>query len=257
MIRRAYTAIFALLAILALTSCAGDSGGETPSPRPLTTDEAEHLALMRFRNFDAGARPVSFQVTDRGVTYVVEATVDFPAGLGYGLVSDAAGTETLLIGWSATTVSTRPWAASQAPLPAPAPDESWTTSAISVQQSRLHATLALVLGLSADRPDNALLLQQTDARWLRDDVVTGDADPVEVSVIAGPTADVVYDSASGLPGDGSAATVRYWIDELGLVHRLELRLGAGSEWTVIDLGGSSGTGIADELGELAGMLGTP
>jgi hypothetical protein len=253
-IRGVRAALLALLALVVLCACGGEPDGEAASPRPLTNEEAQHLALVRFRNFDAGTRPVTFQITDAGITYVVDANVDFAAGLGYGLVSDPAGTETLLVGWNATTVTTTPWNGGEAPLPAPAVDESWTTSALSPEQSRLHAVLAIVVGLSADRPDNAVLLQQTDARWLRDDTLPTDSDPVEVAVIAGPTADVVYDPESGLPDDGSAATVRYWVDGTGTAHRLELRLGGGGDWTVIDLGPGSGSGMADDLGGLADAL---
>ncbi|GAB2609675.1 hypothetical protein [Pseudactinotalea suaedae] len=261
MTRSAVAALLALLTFVALAACTSEPDNEPEPARPLTSEEAQHLALVRFRNFDAGTRPVSFEVTDSGLTYVVEASVDFAAGLGYGLVSDPAGSETLLLGWSSTTVSTTPWAGGEpAPLPAPPVDESWTTSALSVEQSRLHATLAILLELGADRPDNALLLQQTDARWLRDDEVTidsdsdSDSDSVAVSVIAGPTADVVYDPESGLPDDGSAATLRYWVDDTGVAHRVELRLGAGGDWTVVDLGTGTGSGMADQLGELADVL---
>lgn len=256
MIRKACAALLALLALVSLAACSGEPDGGADPPRPLTDEEAEHLAVMRFRNFDAGARPVSFQVTDQGVTYVVEANVDFTAGLGYGVVSDPAVTEMLLLGWNATTIGTRPWTGAEAP-PRPPIDESWTTSALSAQQSRLHAVLAIVLTLGADRPDNALLLRQTDARWLREDVLGTDAAPVPVTVIAGPTADVVYDPVSGLPDDGSAATLRYWIDATGILHRLEVRLGNGTEWTTVDLGEGTGSGVADDLSELAELLGAP
>lgn len=254
MIRRAWGVLLTVLALVALTACTG--AAEEPDPRPLTTDEAQWLALMRFRNFDAGTRSVDFEVSDGGLTFVVDAQVDFTGSVGYGMVTDPGGTETLLLGWGAAGIATRPWSEAGLPRPAPAIDEEWTISDLRPEQSRLHAVLAIVLELGNDRPDNALLLQQTDARWLREDVITTtEGDQVEVIVVAGPTSDAVYDPSSGMPDDGSAATVRYWLDDTGLVHRVQVRLGGGGQWTTLDLGVGSGTGLAEDLGELATVLG--
>ncbi|WP_420113575.1 hypothetical protein [Pseudactinotalea sp.] len=254
MIRRAVAVLLTLaLAIVALGSCT--SGTDEAPARPLTSEEAQRLALTRFRNFDAGLRPVSFTVTDRGITYLVDAEVDFAAGAGYGLISDEEGTESLVLAWSASTVTTLPWSGTDVPRTAPEVDDTWTTSALMPQESRLHATLSIVLTMTADRPDNALLLQQTDARWLREDTVTVGADETAVSVFAGPTQDTVYDPDSGLPDDGSAATTRFWVDETGVGHRLELRLGGGTEWTSVDLGPGSDDDLLERLGGVADVLG--
>ncbi|MBZ2196749.1 hypothetical protein [Occultella gossypii] len=240
-----------------LAGCSGDA--EQPvepdattagaGPRPLTSEEAERLAVARFRNYDDGVREVSFEVTDSGVTYAVDAWVDWVNHVGYGAVADAAGSESLLLAWTPSGLSTYPWTPGEpAPLPAPglagAAAQEWTSSELAPDASRLHTLLALVVDLGADRPDNALLLSQTDARWLRVD----DVDGVSVDVIAGPTADVVYDPAtSTAAGDGSDATVRYWVTDDGTILRLEVRLGGAGEWTPVEFGPAADVEFAQDF----------
>ncbi|NDL58594.1 hypothetical protein [Phytoactinopolyspora mesophila] len=210
---------------------------EHPSPRPLTTDEAQRLAMMRFSNFDAGTRAVQFSVRDSGQEYTLNGWVDFTAKLGYANLHGGSGDDApLLLAWTKETVSSHEGAVTGdlPPLPPPnrtAGNDAWTSSALAPEASRLHTVLAIVLSTSNDRPDNPLLLQQTDARWLRSDELDG----VAVDVLLGPTSDEPYDAAaSDSAGDGSDATVRYWIDDAGVLQRMELRLGGGGEWTVVD-----------------------
>ena len=223
---------------------AGEPASAGPGPRPLTTEEAERLAVARFRNYDDGVREVSFEVTDAGATYAVDGWVDWTQHLGYGVA--AGGSESLLLAWSPAALSSHPWTVGEpAPLPVPGladGAQDWISSDLLPEASRLHAVLALVLTLGADRPDNALLLSQTDARWLRTDEVAG----VPVDVITGPTADVAYDpETSTAAGDGSDATIRYWVGEEGSILRLEARLGGGSEWTVVELGPAADVEFAE------------
>ncbi len=236
----------ALLGIVLLLSACGGSaeepGGDSAA-RPLTTEEAQRLARVRFANFDAGTRAVTARVTDAGVGYEVDAWVDFQAGLGYGHLENTGG-EAALIAWSSSAVSSYAGPAAQpAPLPPPGTEDgagSWTSSALDPAASRLHALLAVVLESGSDRPDNPLLLQQTDARWLRSETVDG----VEVDVISGPTADEAHVPGTSA-GDGSDSPVRYWVDDDGVLQRLEVRLGGGGEWTSVDLAPADGVEFAD------------
>lgn len=225
-------------------TASADAGATTaPGPRPLTIDEAQRLAIARFTNFDTGVRSITFEVDDAGVHYAVDGWVDFEAGLGYATIS--AEGDGALIAWTAETIGSHPPVDGdeQPPIPPPVTsidDADWSTSALAPNASRLHAALALVLEAGHDRPDNPVLLQQTDARWLRSDEVAGDT----VDVVAGPTSDDAYDPEVAA-GDGSDATVRYWVDHDGVLRRLETRLGGSPDWTVIDFGDGAGVRFAE------------
>jgi hypothetical protein len=83
--------------------------------------------------------------------------------------------------------------------------------------STLDTVLRLLLGLSSDRPENAMLLRQSDARWLREDHLGG----VTADVLRGPSA-----------GAG-AANLRYWVARDGRLLRVEADFVAAR--AVIDL----------------------
>ncbi len=259
-------AAVALALTLGLGACGSDgadgagSGGSaspTASARPLTTDEAQGLATMRFQNYAAGVRTVRFEVADGGRSYAVDGWVDFAAHLGYAVARETSSGEAGLLAWTSQTVSTFDGAAAsddggKPPLPPPGLDDAaWTTSELLPERSRLHALLSVLVRLGNDRPDNPVLLQQSDARWLRADSVDG----VPVQVLAGPTSDDV--SAQDPDADGSAATVRYWVDESWRILRLEARLGGSGDWTAVDLGTAEGVDFADAFHAAAQAAPTP
>lgn len=227
------------------------AGEETAGPRPLTTTEAQRLAATRFHNFDAGVRTVTAEYTDTGATLHLDAWVDYTEHVGYGVLSDSAD-QAVLILWSATGSWTMPWSAAEpAPLPVPeagATEADWSGQALEPQASRTDALLALLLSLGSDRPDNAVLLAQTDARWLRADQLAG----VTVDVIAGPSADEVFvpDGRSGAE-IAEAATTRYWVGDDGVLHRFEVRLGGAGDWIPIDYTDTD-VAFADDLAFLDG-----
>lgn len=259
--RVAAVAVLAAGAVAIMAGCGGgpDLAERVPSPsaetqavggpRPLNAEESQRLSLMRFTNFRTGVRTVRFDLADTGSHYVVTGWVDFTAGFGYTTVLEGRpGAEApfALVAWDAATISSHAPAGDLVAPPLPPPDlatddQAWTSSPLSPDASRLHAAMATVLAAGNDRPDNPVLLQQTDARWLRAD----EADGVPVDVLAGPTSDHVYDPASGTPADGGDATVRYWIDHDGLLQRMELRLGGGAEWTVVEFGDAPGISFAE------------
>ncbi|WP_053204435.1 hypothetical protein [Jiangella muralis] len=251
--RLAHATALAAVAVLALSGCSGDAepdaaAGASESgdgPRPLTGDEAQRLSMMRYTNYTDGVRAVRFEVVDNGRTLTVDGWADFAQHVGYAQVGEA-GADPELVAWTLSGFT------SHAPVgpadpdgggpPLPPPDDAaWTSSALAPEQSRLHAVLALVFQAASDRPDNPLLLQQTDARWLRSDEVGG----VAVDVVAGPTADRAYDPATATgAADGSEATVRYWVDEQGRLLRLETRLGGAGDWTTVDFADAPGVDVA-------------
>ncbi len=233
---------------LVAAGCGGsdeEPDGSAPAPttteaadvRPLTTDEAQRLAMMRFSNYTAGVRSVQFELRDSGQTYRVDGWVDFAAALGYAHVWEGLdGEPPTLVAWTKIGISSHDPVdgADRPPLPPPNTNgdaTAWTSSELAPDASRLHAALATILLAGHDRPDNPVLLQQTDARWSHSDTVDG----TPVDVLFGPTSDEPYDAAtSSTAGDGSDATVRYWIDGESLLRRMELRLGGAGEWTAID-----------------------
>lgn len=248
-LRRGVAALLAVVSLTAAAAACSDEPGD--AARPLTTDEAQRLAVMRFRNFDAGTRSVTATVTDGGTEHSISGWVDFTADLGYGLLEIGAG-DTTLLAWTPTGVATHPATGGRAPLPPPGTDDdavAWYGSDLTPEASRLHALLATILMAGSDRPDNPLLVQQTDARWLRVENLHG----VEVDVLSGPTADVVYDPAtSSGAGDGSDSPIRYWVDAEGLLHRMEVRLGGAGEWAAVDFAAADGVEFATAFVQAAG-----
>lgn len=258
-VRRHLTALAAVIGLLTgVAACSVHTdpptvearAAETPGPRPLTTEEAQRLSIMRFTNFDTGVRSISFQVDDAGSHYAVNGWVDFEAGVGYSAVrSESDGA---LVAWTAETIGSHGAVGDEDLPPIPPPissvdDPDWSTSALSPSASRLHAALAVILEAAHDRPDNPLLLQQTDARWLRTDEMDG----IAVDVVAGPTSDHAYDPETST-GDGSEATIRYWVDADSVLRRMEVRLGGSGDWTVIDFGDGGDVRFADAFTEADG-----
>lgn len=238
----------ALLVTLALLVCGcsapadGSTAGTTAAAadgartaRPLTTDEAQGLATMRFRTSTPSVRHMSLEVDDHGQRFVVDGWVDLIAHVGYATVRDAATPDVALLAWTPVGIATYEPApagtASLPPLPPPglADAAAWRSSSLDPSTSRLHAVLATVLALGNDRPDNPLLLQQSDARWLREDEVGGTA----VVVYSAPTTDEL--DAQDTTSDGSAASVRYWVDSGWVAQRLEVRPGGSGPWVQVDL----------------------
>lgn len=227
---RTATGLVAALAIAAglLAGCTPDAPAEE-GPRAVTSDEAQLLAIARFRNFDVGSRAFRTTVVEGGATIGLKGWVDYEAHLGYALVSGDFAPQALL--WTETTVGiipATPDAAGDPPLPIPElADPAWQSRPLDAVQSQLDAVLATLGNLGDDRPENPLLLQQSGALWLRADEVDG----VEVTVFAAPPSDEPL--PDGLLPAADESPLRLWLDETGLIRRAELRV--GTAWTAIDL----------------------
>jgi hypothetical protein len=218
--------------VLALVTggCSPDATA-TVAERPLSTEEAQLLAVARFKNFDAGTRSVSFEIRDAGHALSLEGWFDYATGIGFAALSDG-GEPNSLITWEEHVLAVHAPEGATAALPAPGVaetiDGSWRTGPLDPTASALHAALILVEELGSTRPENPLLLQQGGALWLREDSVAG----ATVAVFAGPTGlATASGSASASP---AASRVHYWVDSTGLLLRVEVLLGA--DWVTIDLG---------------------
>ena len=249
--RRLTRAALAALCLVVLVACSGsgDGDGSAGGPKRLTQEQAELLATVRFRNYDAGVRAVSVTIADSATGGGGRLTgwVDFAGHLGYGSV-EQAGAALGSVAWDGARVAV----AEAAPSPAafPIPESGWRADRLDARASALTQTLAILLDLGSDRPENPLLLRQSDAAFVRTDEVAGH----RVVVLAGPSpaqaqAESAAPSAS-VPDDGRR--VRYWIDDDGLVRRVQLRLAGTSGWTVVDL--SEAPGVTLDADRIASVL---
>lgn len=223
----------------ALAGCAG--GGEAepapPAPRAVTSEEAERLAVLRFRNFDAGTRSLRAVYSDSGHEVALDGHYDYAAHAGFATVSvDGAVADAISWDGAVVAISPDPPAAPEAGEP-PASVEGWTLGPLDPSGSRLETVLALIASLGADRPENPLLLAQGGALWLREDEIDG----ARVTVFAGPASDGAEQPPTTTP-DPEAAGLRYWVDETGLALRVEIRL--AESWATVDLGEGGGVTVA-------------
>ncbi|MFD8546887.1 hypothetical protein [Streptomyces sp. NPDC059649] len=199
-------------------------GGSGPSgPRALTADEANRLAITRFRNYAAHGRAVTITVPGTAGGLTVTGSVDYQGKLGYGVVH-GTGRDTSsdgLIKWTPTSVSVHPMANAPARAPASPPRSAWYSRPLLSSGSALDSSLTIALKLGSDRPDNAQLLPQNGAAWWGRDQVDGH----RVDVMTGPSS----------PGrSGTAGNVRYWVGPDGTMYRVRVSVGSESQPVVID-----------------------
>lgn len=206
---------------LVLTACSS-----TPDPRPLSTTEAERLALVRFSNYTTGVSAFTASVPSPGGKLVLDGRVDFVNHFGYaGMRTDGREDQFSqgLVQWSLNRMAFAMSKETRAVEPVPAAD--WQVRGLQERGSELDGALRLLVNLGADRPENSQLLLQSSARWLRSDKI-GDT---TVDVLEGPRQN----------GRQDDARLRYWVDPDGKLRRLEARLGTQEEFAVFDFTGSN------------------
>jgi len=213
--------------LLALALVLAACGTSAPEPRGLSTTEAERLALVRFTNYTAKNAKFSGSVPSPGGKLLLTGRIDFVAHLGYAAMRTDGRADLAsggLVQWNLTRMAFH--GAPDAVAVDPPPAENWQLRALQKTGSELDGALRLLVNLAADRPDNAQLLQQSTARWLRSDTVDG----VAVDVLEGPKQD-------GRPATADDARLRYWVDADGGLRRVEARLGDQQEFAVFDFHG--------------------
>jgi len=199
-----------LALLLALTACS-----TTPDPRPLSIPEAERLALVRFSNYTTGVSAFTASVPSPGGKLQLTGRVDFVNHLGNADMSTDGRTDQFsrgLVQWNLRRLAF-----------ATTPSTDWQVRDLQERGSELDGALRLLVNLGADRPENAQLLLQSSARWLRSDKVGDTA----VDVFEGPKQQ-----------NAAEARVRYWLDSDGKLRRLEAKLGNSEELAVFDFTGS-------------------
>lgn len=214
---------------VAVAAAGGGSGGG--GHRALTSDEADRLAITRFRNYEAGGRAVTITVPGTGGDLVVTGSVDYRSKLGYGVVH-GTGRDTSsdgLIEWTATSVLLDPMANAPAVAPTTPPTSGWYSRTLQKTGSTLDSSLNIALSLGTDRPDNAQLLAQNGATWVGEDQVAGH----QADIMTGPAAQSAQPARGG-SGSGTAGTVRYWIGSDGTMYRVEAAVASETRPAVID-----------------------
>jgi hypothetical protein len=216
-------AVIAGAAVAVAALLVANGGSAHTAPRALTSDQANLLAITRFRNYQAGGRAVTITVPGTAGRLVITGSVDYRGKLGYGAVH-GTGRDTSsdgLIEWTATTVFVHPMANTPADAPAWPPGSGWYGRRLQTSGSSLDSSLAIALSLGNDRPDNAELLPQNGAAW----VGRGRLNGHRVDVMTGP-------SARATPG--TAGSVRYWIGSDGTMYRVHIGVASESQPVVID-----------------------
>ncbi|MFC5721025.1 hypothetical protein ACFP1Z_12690 [Streptomyces gamaensis] len=222
--RRALLGAGAAGLALVLTACAGDERPAT-GPRPLTVDEAELLSTVRFLNHQRTRSIVRATIPAAGRTLKLDGRVDWSAHSGYAQVHVPDRQENTLVRWDLGTASTRP--AERAELPDPPPPSGWQQRPLDPRTDPVDAVLLLVLGLSADRPENAQLLRQGGASRLGEENIDG----TPVTVFSGPRPPDSTGSAQDAAP--SERRTRYWVDADGRLCRFAA-LVTGGKWATVD-----------------------
>ncbi|MFF7648904.1 hypothetical protein ACFZCY_03405 [Streptomyces sp. NPDC007983] len=200
-----------------------DRDSAPTGPRALTSDQANLLAVTRFRNYQEGGRAVTIDVPGTAGGLVVTGSIDFRGKTGYGVVRGTGrdASSDGLIQWTATSVLVHPMANAPAKAPARPPGSGWYSRPLRTSGSSLDSSLAIALKLGSDRPDNAELLPQNGAAWVGRERLDGH----QVDIMTGP---------GTRARSGTAGTVRYWIGSDGTMYRVRVGVASASRPVVID-----------------------
>ncbi|KUL36912.1 hypothetical protein ADL22_23805 [Streptomyces sp. NRRL F-4489] len=241
--------------------------GGGPASRPVTVDEASRMALSRLTLYQASPVAVTLTASEGGGVVVrVKGVVDYrrhravgsyevtgPAGTagtaGAAGVSGPSGRG--LIVWDSRGLGLAPEPGGVAGPPwrqaEHVPRAGWSPRAYT--KDPLDAGLQLLLQLGADRPDNALLLAQSGARWLGRDRIDGRS----YDRFSGPRA---QGTPQGARDGGELSPLTYWIGGDGAgeggLRRVTMRMpGLGTPAT-LDLTGRDAAAKIPEAPWLTG-----
>ncbi len=221
---RVVAVAFALAAAAVLAACAPGTTAPEPTasvtadqPRTVTSAEAELLAAV---GFQLGRRPVvgvAGTIVDSGGALAINGWLAPEDHRAYAAISAPDGGAFLTV-WTPTEIAAQDLSDPAASPPLPIPADGWESTALDSSMSTLAAGQQLLVSLASDRPDNAQLVMQGRAMYLREDSVAG----APVTVFAGP-----------LSEGATQSNLHYWITADGTLLRLEMRLD-GVNWSVVD-----------------------
>jgi hypothetical protein len=201
----------------------------------LTSDEANRLAMSRFLNYQKSGIRFTASVPTPDGPLPLTGELDFSRKVGIavtkfidsGGTGKSASTDSAIIEWNAETVFTWLGAGNGMTVPTGLPITVPTRRSLDPSASNVDSALVLLLNLGSDQPDNAQLLQRSNARWLHRDQVDG----VSVDVISGPTAEsssLTKNAVAALAISNVANTrTQYWIDSSGRMVKFVAYLSSG------------------------------
>ncbi len=227
-------AALSLAALLLLAACtAQPKPPPQPTAGPVTTAQAERLAAIRYKDYNRGVIPVKLALHVNDQDVAIDGDVDMRKQIGYATFQATGSTSSAgLIQWTVKAVALLPNGAGSTANPPP--PNGWTTRDLDPSASRLDAALEIVLNLSADRPENPLLLRQNGAAYLRTETLRGH----RVDVFRGPT------EASTSSASGSPSRLTYFVDRSAILQRVVVDLAGGEGPLTIDLLDGSGKNIS-------------
>lgn len=210
--------VAAVAAIVSLVVTAGGGSGSTgKGPRPVTAVEAQRLATMRVKNFEAVGSAFHATLVTAQAVLTLNGDVDFHTVTGYAEVS-GGGDRSYTLEWNAADLLA--WESRGKPtmppksLPTAVPRER----ALSPSSSGVDTLLALVLGLGRSQPDDAKQVQK-GSRWIG----TATVDGRTVDVMQGPTS------------TGANTSLDFWVDRSGQLLRVTISLAGANAPSIIDL----------------------
>ena len=161
------------LALVALVSCGGDTRS---GARPLESGELARLAETMFINHRQGNTVFRAVTLSRpgGDRLVMTGNVDWSGSSGAARIrTDVAGATLEFIAWGGTTVAERrPRLDSE--VDALGGQAGKWISRPADRRRRVDQVIAVVTGLATTRPENAVLIQQTEgSAFLREDSLRG------------------------------------------------------------------------------------
>jgi hypothetical protein len=211
--------VVGMIAALTAGCTARPAEPSAAATRPLTEREADRLAVARFGNYQAGGVHFTATVTNVSGPLSLAGDLDTRAHIGYAAAAftEAGRRSVAVLHWTPGSVSSWLDTGDGHTPPPVLPAGSPGQRALQPANSTLDAVLRLLLALSSDRPENGVLLRQSDARWLRQEHLGGTV----ADVLQGPSA-----------GSG-ASDLRYWVTPDARLLRVEAGF-AGAK-AVIDL----------------------
>ncbi|MFG3255123.1 hypothetical protein [Streptomyces sp. NPDC048172] len=242
-------------AALGVTAAVGpDSGDGGERGRPLTTAEAQRFALARFSRYEASPVGLELRVPRGEATLLVSGVVDYRSHRAVGRygVADTKGGDSAsagsrgLVAWDEGGLGVRPGASSPRDVTRAAAKPARTAwSPRSYTSDPFDRALRLSQSLGTDRPENAQLLAQGGARWLRSERVGGRT----YDVFAGPRPRT--DRTDRTDRRTSVSPLTYWVSRDGQLRRLEARMDGLPRPVRIDFTGA-GNGHGARAGNGAG-----
>lgn len=220
--RRGLAAFALAVTVALLAGCTATPAESAPAPtataempRAVTSEEADLLASVGFRLGQREVVAIAGTIVDQAGSVAINGWLSPQTHQAYAAITTPSGAAFLSL-WTTDEVAAQDVAQPVAPLPIPS--DGWESTVLDASASSLAAGQKLLASIATDRPDNAQLVVQGGAQFLREDIVG----TTPVTVFAGPRSEGTTQS-----------NLRYWITSDGTLMRLEMRLD-GVTWSTVD-----------------------